>query len=171
MPRLPKPPADCADLDLTRVERTLAKRLGDIPASAKELGVPIPSLRRLTWAKPDLLEEAELECMGIVARAWGELIRALDSDDWRRRAWAADKIMSSWLARDHPLAPARGVNGTRGKRFATGGIDPHQIIFRRQGESGDETDKRDAAAAKAERLHDEGRLIDHKASPGSSNKD
>ncbi len=43
----------------------------------------------------------------VVARAWGELIRALDSDDWRRRAWAADKIMSSWLARDHPLAPAR----------------------------------------------------------------
>jgi hypothetical protein len=43
----------------------------------------------------------------VVSRAWSELIRALDSDDWRRRAWASEKIMSSWLARDHPLAPAR----------------------------------------------------------------
>jgi hypothetical protein len=171
MPFQVKIPDSCADLCPAKVERTLKKHFGDIYAAARELGVPGPDLRRLTWAQPSLYKNALEEMELVVQRAMGEVIRALDSDDWRRRAWAADKIMSSWLARDHPLAPARGVNGTRGKRFATGGIDPHQIIFRRQGESGDETDKRDAAAAKAERLHDEGRLIDHKASPGSSNKD
>ena len=45
--------------------------------------------------------------MGIIAQVWHVLITALDSDDWRRQAWASDKIMSSWLAHDHPLAPER----------------------------------------------------------------
>jgi hypothetical protein len=51
--------------------------------------------------------------MGIVARAVGELIRALDSDDPRRREWAAEKIMSSYIARNHPFAPARRGAETR----------------------------------------------------------
>jgi hypothetical protein len=58
---LPRAPAGCADLDLGLVGRTLGKHYGDIPAAARELGVSIPDLRRLTWAKPKLLEEAELE--------------------------------------------------------------------------------------------------------------
>jgi hypothetical protein len=104
---LPKAPAACADLDLAQVSRVLAKHYGDIPASARELNIPVQDLRRLTWAKPKLLEEAELERMGVIARAWGVLIEALYSNDLRRQMWASDKIMSSWLARDHPLAPAR----------------------------------------------------------------
>jgi hypothetical protein len=43
----------------------------------------------------------------VVARAEGVLIEMLDSDDPRRRDRAADKILSSWAARDHPLSPAR----------------------------------------------------------------
>ena len=39
--------------------------------------------------------------MGVIARAWGVLIEALYSDDPRRQMWASDKILSSWLARDH----------------------------------------------------------------------
>jgi hypothetical protein len=107
MPPIPKPPASCADLDLAVVKRVLTKHYGDIPRAAKELGVSGPDLNRLTWAKPKLLEEAELERMGVIARAWSELIRAVYSDDPRRQMWGADKILSSWLARDHPLAPAR----------------------------------------------------------------
>jgi hypothetical protein len=107
----PKPPAACADLDLTLVERVLSKHLADIPASARELGVSIPDLRRLTWARPDLLEAAELECMGIVHRAMSVLFQALDSDEPRRRMWAAEKILSSYLARDHPFAPAPARRG------------------------------------------------------------
>ena len=62
---------------------------------------------RLIWSKLKLLEEAELERMGVIARAMGVVIQALYSDAPRRQMWASDKIMSSWLARDHPLAPAR----------------------------------------------------------------
>ena len=107
MSSLPRPPASCADLDLAVVERTLAKHYGDIAGAARELGVSGPDLKRLTWAKPQLLEEADLERMSVIAQVWHVLITALDSEDWHRRAWTSDKIMSSWLARDHPLAPAR----------------------------------------------------------------
>ena len=123
------------------------------------------------------MEEHEL----VVQQAMAVVIQALDSPDWRRRAWASDKILSSWLARGHPLAPARGVSGARTKILATAGIDPRQIIFRWRGESGDEADKRDAEAAEAERLRDEdvvsigwgdgGKTIEHDANPEPSNKD
>ena len=112
---LPKAPASCTHLDLAEVSRVLAKHYGDIPTSARELNIPTPDLRRLTWSKPKLLEEAELERMGVIARAWSVLIEALDSDDPRRQMWASDKIMSSWLARDHPLAPARRGVASAGK--------------------------------------------------------
>ena len=114
---LPRVPAGCAHLDLAEVSRVLAKHYGDIPASARELNIPTPDLRRLTWARPKLLEEAELERMGVIARAWGQLIEALDSDDPRRQMWASGRIMSSWLARDHPFAPAgRGFRGVEAPR-------------------------------------------------------
>jgi hypothetical protein len=107
MPHIPKVPAACAGLDLALVERTLAKHYGDITRAAREVGVSGPDLRRLTWSKPELLEEAQLECQVLIARAWGVLIRALYSDDPRRQMWASDRILSSWIARDHPLSPAR----------------------------------------------------------------
>jgi hypothetical protein len=43
----------------------------------------------------------------VVALAWSRLIRAVFSNDPQRETWASDKILSSWLARKHPLAPAR----------------------------------------------------------------
>src|SRR4029077_20029910 len=102
-----KVPASCAHLDLALVERTLTKHYGDVTAAAKERGVSGPELKRLTWSKPKLLEAANEECELFVMRAWGELIKALYSEDLRRQMWAADKILSSHLARDHPLSPAR----------------------------------------------------------------
>jgi hypothetical protein len=69
--------------------------------------VSAPDLRRLTWSKPELLKEAQLECQVLIARAWSELIRAVYSDDPRRQMWGADKILSSWIARNDPLSPAR----------------------------------------------------------------
>jgi hypothetical protein len=90
----------------------LEKHFGHIPAAARELGVPAPDLRRLTWARPDLLNEAleELELAVIVAQ--GRVIEALDSPDPRRREWAAEKILGSWMARGHPLAPAGRGRGS-----------------------------------------------------------
>jgi hypothetical protein len=113
-----KAPAACADLDFAEVSHTLAKHYGDLAAAARELKVSGPDLRRLTWARPELLEAAEDRCGEVVARAWSVLIEALYSDDWRRRAWASDKILSSWLARDHPLAPARRGSGAGGVRVS-----------------------------------------------------
>jgi hypothetical protein len=117
-----KVPPSCEDLCPAKVERALERSFGQIPPAARELGVPIPDLRRLTWAQPKLLEEALEELELVVARAMGVVIEALYSDDPCRQMWASDKIMSSWLARDHPLAqarrragdPPREANGTGG---------------------------------------------------------
>ena len=122
---LPKIPAACADLDLAQVSRVLAKHLGDIPRAAKELDVSGPDLNRLTWARPKLLEEAELERMGVIARAQGVVIEALNSDDPRRRMWGAERLMSSWLARNSPFAPAR-----RGRAASAGSGETRTIAFR-----------------------------------------
>jgi hypothetical protein len=94
-------------LDPVAVSRALAKHYGDIPAAARELCVSIPDLRRFTWARPEVLEEARDRCDEVVARAFSVVIQAMFSDDPRRREWASEKLLSSWLARNHPLAPAR----------------------------------------------------------------
>jgi hypothetical protein len=64
-------------------------------------------MNRLTRARPHLLDEAHEEMEVVVARAQGEVIDAVYRDDPRRQMWGCDKLLSSWLARDHPLAPAR----------------------------------------------------------------
>ena len=107
MPHRVRVPDSCADLCPAKVERTLEKHFGDITAAARELGVPGPDLRRLTWAQPSLYKNALEEHELVVQRAVGELIQALDSPNDRRREWAAEKILSSYLARNDPFAPAR----------------------------------------------------------------
>jgi hypothetical protein len=107
MPIVPKVPDSCNDLDMARVAWVLAKHRAYFPTAARELGVLPADLKRLTWARPHLLDQAHEEMGLIVARAQGELITAVFSDDPRRQMWAADKILSSWIARDSPLAPAR----------------------------------------------------------------
>jgi hypothetical protein len=102
-----KVPDSCRDLDLASVSRVLTRHRGDLTTAARELGVSAPDLRRLTWAKPHLLDDAHEEMELVVLRAQGELIQALFSGDERRQMWAADRILSSWMARDSPLAPGR----------------------------------------------------------------
>ena len=119
---MPKVPPSCAHLDLALVERTLAKHYGDIPGAARQLRVSIPDLRRLTWARPEVLEEAEDRCGEVVAHVHSVLIGAIYSDDPQRQMWVADKILSSWIARDHPLAPARRGRGSE--------APPLQVTFR-----------------------------------------
>jgi hypothetical protein len=107
MPHVSKVPASCVGLDLTLVEQALTKHQANVAAAAKELGVPVSELRRLTWAKPHLLETALDEMAVVVARAEGALIEMLDSPDPRRRERAAERLLSSYAARNHPLSPAR----------------------------------------------------------------
>jgi hypothetical protein len=107
-----KVPESCADLWPPSVERALHKHFGHIPAAARELGVSAPDLRRLTWAQPSLLEHALEDYQELIDKAMGRVIEALDSPDWRRRAWGCDKIMNSYLARNHPLSPGPRVRGS-----------------------------------------------------------
>jgi hypothetical protein len=121
-----------------------------------------------------LLEEAELERMGVISQVWHVLITALDSEDWHRRAWATDKILSSYIARDSPFAPAR-----RGAGVDESAGPPRVIEYRWRT---DDDDKRDAEAAEAERHRDEGehaveigwggdrKIVEHEAEPEPSNK-
>jgi hypothetical protein len=104
-----KVPDSCRDLDLARVSRVLTRHRAYFPTAARELGVSPADLKRMTWAKPHLLDDAHEEMELVVDRAQGALIDALFSGDERREIWAADRILSSWMARDHPFSPARGT--------------------------------------------------------------
>jgi hypothetical protein len=139
MPFKPKCPAGCDHLDFELVSRTLAKHFGDVVQSAKELGVSRADLRRLTWHDPKLLDLAHEEMELVVLRARGELIKALDSEDPKRRMWAADGILASHLAKDHPLGPApRGAAAVRINA-------PREVVFRWRSHDDDKTIEGDPA--------------------------
>jgi hypothetical protein len=107
VPFIPKVPAACEGLDLAEVSRVLAEYFGDINGAARELHLSPVDLRRLTWSKPHLLDEAHEEMEVVVIRALSEVLKALHSDDPARQRWAADRILSSRIAEGHPLARAR----------------------------------------------------------------
>jgi hypothetical protein len=173
-----KAPASCEDLCPAKVVRALERSFGQIPAAARELGISMPDLRRLVSAQPALLEEALEEHELAVSQAMGVVIEALYSDDLRRQMWASDKIMSSWLARDHPLAPARRRSAATDVSVQNKKTVNYTFRWRNR-----DDDKRDAEAAEAEPLRDEGKsvvsigwgdgdkTIEHAACPEPSNKD
>jgi hypothetical protein len=136
MPFVPKVPDSCRDLDLAHVSRTLVKHYGYFPSTARELGVSPADLRRLTWAKPKLLDEAHEEMELAVIRGRGELIRALFSDNPRRRMWGADRMLSSWMARDSPHASATRLE-TRPKATIVTSFqeEPGATVTERDGKS------------------------------------
>ena len=93
-------------LDPDEVATAIHFAKGDVPAAAMLLKAPHHRVARLIKASPRLtrilLEHIDLQ----VSRAASEYIRALDSDQDRRREWAAAKIMASRAAQSHPFAPA-----------------------------------------------------------------
>jgi hypothetical protein len=129
MPFVPKVPDSCRDLDLAHVSRTLTKHYGYFPPAARELSVSPADLRRLTWAKPHILDEAHEEMDFAVIRGRGELIQAVFSDNPRRRMWGADRILSSWMARDSPHARAKATIVTSFQE------EPGATVIERDGKS------------------------------------
>jgi hypothetical protein len=125
LPFIPKFPPGCAHLDLKEVERVLTRHRANISEAAKELGVSRTDLRRLTWHKPKLLEEALLWCGVYVDRCNGLLIQALYGKSRRRREWAADKILSSSMAYGGLLSPAP-------REVAAGGVSLSRIVVERE---------------------------------------
>ena len=152
---VPKVPDSCADLNVARVARVLTRHRAYFPTAARELGVSPQDLKRLTWAKPQLLDQAHEEMELVVDRAQGALIEALYSDDERRQLWAADKILSSSMARDHPLAPAR--------RSETGAM----IVTRFEEKPGETVVERDGKNISVP-SYDKGRGLEGEAAPPPS---
>jgi hypothetical protein len=91
---------------------------------------------------------------------------ALHSDDSRRRDAA-----SFFVVRNTALARRRGwltASSSTVDVSVSANLQQRTTVFRWRT---DEDDKRDAEAAELERLRDEGKLIEHEASPEGSNKD
>jgi hypothetical protein len=145
----------------------LAKGSINVSEAASELGVGSADLRRLLWVNPKLADaavEIEERRLDLADR---NIFEALKSDDPRRRdAASMFTIRNSHRARKRGwITTSTSVAELSISASATG---PREIRFRWRT---DADDKRDAEAAEAERLRDEGKLIEHEANPEPSNKD
>jgi hypothetical protein len=133
----------------------LAKGSINVGEAASELGVGSADLRRLLWANPKLTDAAvELEERRLDL-AEKNIYEALRSDDSRRRDAA-----SFFVIRNSHRARKRGWITTSSSvaelSINTGGNTPREIRFRWRS---DDDDKRDAEAAEAEHLRDEGKDV------------
>jgi hypothetical protein len=175
----PVVPASVAHLDLDVVVETLSRHGLNVSEAASELGVGSADLRRLLWANPKLSDaavEIEERRLDLAER---NIFEALKSDDPRRRDAA-----SMFTIRNSHRARKRGWITTSTSvaelSVSTGANAQREIRFRWRC---DDDDKRDAEAAEAERVHDEGkhmvsigwggdgRTIEHDTSPEPPNKD
>jgi hypothetical protein len=134
--------------------------------AASELGVGSADLRRLLWANPKLTDaavEIEERRLDLAER---NIFEALRSDDPRRRNAA-----SMFTIRNSHRARRRGwiTTSTSAAELSVTANAPARTLTFRWRTS--EDDERQAEAAEAERLRDEGNLIEFEAGPELSNKD
>jgi hypothetical protein len=175
----PVVPRSVTDLDADVLVEVLSRHGVNVSEAAVELGVASADLRRLLWARPQLMDaavEIEERRLDLAER---NIFEALRSDDPRRRDAA-----SMFTIRNSHRARKRGWITTSTSvaelSISTSATGPREIRFRWRT---DDDDKRDAEAAEAERLRDEGKhvasigwgaggnTIEHEAGPESSNKD
>jgi hypothetical protein len=128
------------------------------------LGVASADLRKLLWARPHLTDlAAEMEERRL-DKAEKTIAEALDSEDPRMRFAA-----SMFCIRNSHRARKRGwitTSTSAAELSVTANAPVRTLTFRWRT---DEDDKRDAEAAEAERLRNEGKLIKHGAAPQPSN--
>jgi hypothetical protein len=159
-------PATVASLDLNVVVEILSRCGCNVTDAAQDLGVPPSDLRRLLWANPKLQDEAFEVVEARLDLAEKNIAEALNSDDSRRRDAA-----SFFVVRNSVRAKRRGwvtSSSASVDLSINANLPPRQIIYRWRN---DDDDKRDAERAAAERLRDEGKLIEHEAGPEASNED
>jgi hypothetical protein len=166
-------------LDADVIVEVLSRHGVNVSEAADELGVASADLRRLLWARPQLTDAAaEIEERRLDL-AEKNIYEALRSDDSRRRDAA-----SMFTIRNSHRARRRGWITTSTSAaelsISTSATGPREIRFRWRT---DDDDRRDAEAAEAERLCDEGKpvvsigwddggkTIGHEASPEPSSKD
>jgi hypothetical protein len=82
-------PASCVDLDLEAVGEALIRAGGAVCVAAKALGVPTPDLRRLIYARPELLDAALEAEERALDEAEAAMRTAIRTGDMRRRIRAA----------------------------------------------------------------------------------
>jgi hypothetical protein len=156
----------------------LAKGSINVGEAASELGVGGADLRRLLWANPKLTDaavEIEERRLDLAER---NIFEALKPDDPRRRDAA-----SMFTIRNSHRARRRGwitSSSSAAELSVTANAPARTLTFRWRTS---EDDERDAEAAEAERLRDEGKtvtsigwgddgkLIEHEAGPEPSNKE
>jgi hypothetical protein len=173
----PVVPDSVKHLDAVTVVEVLSRHGVNVSEAASELGVGSADLRRLLWARPQLVDAAaEIEERRLDL-AEKNIYEALTSDDSRRRDAA-----SMFTIRNSHRARRRGwiTTSTSAAELSVTANAPARTLTFRWRTS--EDDERDAEAAEAERLRDEGkhvvsigsgdagRTIEHEASPEPSSK-
>jgi hypothetical protein len=162
----PKVPDSVQHLDQDIVVEVLSRQGVNVSDAARELGVASADLRRLLCAKPQLTDmavELEERRLDLAER---NIYEALRSDDSRRRDAA-----SFFVIRNSHRARRRGwiTTSTSAAELSVTANAPRRTLTFRWRTS--EDDERDAAAAEAERLRDEGKLIEHETGLQPSSKD
>ena len=166
-----KVPSTVEHLDLNVVAKLLVKNCCNISKTAKELRIPIMDLRRLTLINPTLIDAAFEVAEKRLDKAEEILDEALNGDSPSARAAAAFFVLKNmersrqrgWI----PAASAANAGANVGVNVNIK-APPREVVFRWRNE---DDDRRDAEAAEAERLREEGKLIEHEAGPEPSSKD
>jgi hypothetical protein len=150
----PKVPSTVADLDHAVVIAALSRHACNVTDAAKELGVSASDLRRLMLANPQMQDVAYEMVEARLDIAEKNIHEALHSDDSRRRDAA-----SFFVLRNTARAKRRGwiTTSTSAAELSVTANAPARTLTFRWRTS--EDDKRDAAAAEAERLRDEGKQV------------
>jgi hypothetical protein len=92
--RRSKVPASLAHMDLDRVKRALFKHEGNVSKAARTLRVNSLDLRRLCWARHELVALALEHAHRLVDKAESKLLEALDGDHPERSLRASLFILS-----------------------------------------------------------------------------
>jgi hypothetical protein len=110
--RRSKVPASLAHMDLDRVKRALFKHEGNVSKAARRLRVNSLDLRRLCWARHELVALALEHAHRLVDKAEEKLIAALDGDHPERSLRASLFILShSSAARERGWGRHGGDSG------------------------------------------------------------
>jgi hypothetical protein len=162
---IPKVPDSVGQLDPDVVLEVLSRHSINVSDAAGELGVASADLRRLLWARPQLVEAAaEIEERRLDL-AEKNIYEALCSDDPRRRDAA-----SMFTIRNSHRARKRGwitTSTSAAELSVTANAPARTLTFRWRTRDDDE---RDAESAEHERLRGEGKLIECEVGPEPSNK-
>jgi hypothetical protein len=158
-------PATVANFDLNVVGEALARHLCNVSNAAADLSVLASDLRRLLWANPQLQDAAFEQVEARLDKAEANILEALNSEDSRRRDAA-----SFFVVRNSHRARPRGWITTSTTpaelSISANTTGPRAITFRFR-----TREEVAAEATEAERLRDEGKLIEHEADPEHSNED